>query len=171
MVSPIFALLIAVWILLPLLTTVPVVGTVGVVDVGVVDVGVVDVGVVDVGVVDVGVVDVGVVDVGLVDVGLVDVGLVDVGLDDVGLDDVGLLVSVFFLECFLLECLLVVFCGVTELTLSFFTTFVCLVAWLKLLTHADAALTQITAIINKFSIVKSLLLPKMFIPPYIFPIF
>ena len=151
MVSPIFALLIAVWILLPLLTTVPVVGTVGF--------GVV------------GVVDVGVVDVGVVDVGVVDVGVDDVGVDDVGVDDVGLLVSVFFLECFLLECLFVVFCGVTELTLSCFTTFVCLLAWLKLLTHADAALTQITAIINKFSIVKSLLLPKMFIPPYIFPIF
>jgi len=101
------------------------------------------------------------VDVGLVDVGLVDVGLVDVGLEDVGLEDVGLVVFVFFLECFLLECFFVVFCGVTELMLSFFTTFVCLVAWLKLLTHAEAALTQITVIINKFSIVKNFLLPKM----------
>ena len=132
MVSPIFALLIAVWILLPLLTTVPVVSTVGVVGVGVV-----------------------------VDVGLEYVGLVDVGLVDVGLVDVGLVVFVFFLECFLLECFFVVFCGVTELMLSFFTTFVCLVAWLKLLTHAEAALTQITVIINKFSIVKNFLLPKM----------
>ena len=135
MVSPIFALLIAVWILLPLLTTVPVVGTVGVVG----DVGV------------------GVVGVGVVGV----VGVVDVGLEDVGLEDVGLVVFVFFLECFLLECFFVVFCGVTELMLSFFTTFVCLVAWLKLLTHAEAALTQITVIINKFSIVKNFLLPKM----------